>query len=506
MRSRVLLVLAVAVGGPAGAAEPLFRPFFQGPVEGGVRLAPDEMSEARRREILDAVAHNVALLRLHGRIAPPTEGGPPLQEPLRPANGLSDIGYHGQSPFVDHDPAFPGSLLDFDCAERTYDNTSGYNHAGTDLLLWPFPWKKVAESKVEVVAAAGGTLVYKEDGHPDQSCVNVELPWNAVGVMHPDGTLALYGHMKTGTVTPKPLGAAVQPGEVLGVVASSGNSSWPHLHFELRDPSFEVVDPWAGPCNDTVDDSLWAVQPPHYDSAINKLTTGFPAPNALPPCPTIETPNEKKDFQPGNTIYFTIYHRDLLYFQPNFIEIRDPNGLLYAGTTYQKQPPNPLYDLSYVYFSLTLGNPVPTGTWTYRVTFEGKVYEQLFNVGTAPAGRVPDRHSEGEPLRVAKLPASGAIRLAWGDSCRSSDSSFAIYEGTLGASPFYNHLKKVCDTAGAKTWTFAAPSDGDLYWIVAPRNAQREGSYGTDSSRNERPAPQNVLQRCLPQSIACPVP
>ncbi len=35
--------------------------------------------------------------------------------------------------FVDLDPAFPDSLLDYNCGKRTYDLASGYNHSGTDI-------------------------------------------------------------------------------------------------------------------------------------------------------------------------------------------------------------------------------------------------------------------------------------------------------------------------------------------------------------------------------------
>src|SRR5262245_1077715 len=63
-----------------------------------------------------------------------------LAWPLDPAPGFDPFGYHGTGYFVDHDPRFPGMLEDYTCGTRTYDLDSGYNHAGTDYYLWPYPW------------------------------------------------------------------------------------------------------------------------------------------------------------------------------------------------------------------------------------------------------------------------------------------------------------------------------------------------------------------------------
>jgi len=470
---------------------------LQGPYGGGRRFdqARPDLTEEQREAIVSAVRRNVAELLAEGRLALP-EGGPVLFEwPLRPANGLSDFGYHGTSPYMDHDST--AGLEDFSCSADTYDG-----HRGTDITLWPFPWKKVLESKVEVIAAAAGTIVFRQDGYPDQSCEWAGQQGNGVTIQHSDGTSSIYWHMKTGSVTIKTVDETVETGEYLGVVASSGVSSWPHLHFEVWDSS-GTIDPFAGPCNDTTVTSRWVAQRPHRDTAINKLTTGYPEPSALPPCPTVESPNERKDFQGGSTIYFTAYYRDQRHFQPTFFEVLRPDGTLYTSWSLELIPPAQIYDVSYWFWSLALPFVVPSGTWTWRATFEGTTYEQLFNVGVAAAGSVPSAAVNGPPLTVEKAPA-GAIKLTWGDSCKSSDSTYSIYEGTLGS--FYSHTRRVCSTGGEKTWTFSTARANDVYWLVVPRSATRGGSYGTDSSGAERPEPALSSDRCVLRQFECPGP
>jgi hypothetical protein len=291
------------------------------------------ISEEKRKEIEKMLEENKMELEKRG-IQIIEEAAPPVsfQWPLKLANGLKDPGYHGVSGFVDHDPNYPHQLLDYNCGTRSYDLDSGYNHSGTDFFTWPFAWHKMDDNEVLVVAAAAGTIIGRSDGNFDRNCGFEDDDWNAVYVQHSDGSIAWYGHLKENSVTSKPDGDPVSAGEYLGVVGSSGNSTGPHLHFELYDDQSNLIDPYAGSCNQIF--SWWADQRPYYDSAINALRTHSAPPDFhFNSCPQPATKNEQNRFEPGVTIYFYIYYRDLLAGQESQSTIFRPDGTVYFQWT-----------------------------------------------------------------------------------------------------------------------------------------------------------------------------
>ena len=106
------------------------------------------------------------------------------------------------------------------------------------------------------------------------------------------------------------------------------------------------------------------------------------------------------------------------------------------------------------------------------------------------AGRI----SDGSQLVVAK--ADAEISLSWGASCVAGDTDYEIYEGAQG--DFTSHTPKLCTTLQATSATFS-PAAGSSYYLVVPRNADREGSYGADSDGLERA---QGTASCLDQALA----
>ena len=75
---------------------------------------------------------------------------------------------------------------------------------------------------------------------------------NHIRVQHADGYMTLYGHLQDYAVG---VGAIVKAGDVIGRSNNTGNSTGPHLHFELRHnnmpidpaPYFLAIEPEPQP-------------------------------------------------------------------------------------------------------------------------------------------------------------------------------------------------------------------------------------------------------------------
>lgn len=88
-----------------------------------------------------------------------------------------------------------------------------------------------------IVAVADGTVVTVVDGVPENVPDQMNdyfLPGNVVVIQHQPALYSVYAHLQPGKIRVKP-GARVKAGAVLGLCGNSGNSSEPHLHFQLED-------------------------------------------------------------------------------------------------------------------------------------------------------------------------------------------------------------------------------------------------------------------------------
>lgn len=117
---------------------------------------------------------------------------------------------------------------------------------------------------------------------------------------------------------------------------------------------------------------------------------------------------------------------------------------------------------------------------------------------TGPAAAIPDGSGDDSPLLLARGPGD-RLTLSWNVSCLASEMDWEVYEGALG--DFTSHLPAMCSTGGQHAARLG-PADGDRYFLVVPRTADFEGSYGAGSSGSERPAGSDA---CRPQAIVnCP--
>jgi murein DD-endopeptidase MepM/ murein hydrolase activator NlpD len=95
----------------------------------------------------------------------------------------------------------------------------------------------------EVLAVSGATVVETKDGIPENKpdlvaravpITPATVGGNFVLLELTDGAYALYAHLQPGSLRVK-TGDRVRRGQVLALVGTSGNSTEPHLHFQVAD-------------------------------------------------------------------------------------------------------------------------------------------------------------------------------------------------------------------------------------------------------------------------------
>ena len=326
-----------------------------------------------------------------------------FQYPLQFAPSAVGFGGEGISNHVDLD-ATPG-LRDFACGARTYDG-----HGGTDIFLWPYSWNIMDRAEDRVVAALPGVIVDKSDGAFDRQCqLSGNPPANYVVLRHDNGLLGYYWHLKKGSVTTKAVGARVAVGEKLGFVGSSGFSTGPHLHFEVRDGGGAVIDPYAGQCG--VATTGWTHQAKAIDPAVLRLATHSVAPPSQSQCSDPD-PRYATRFAPGATVYAAAYLRDQQPSTPATVAILRPDGSVATSFTSQT-PSSGFWVAAYWYTAYSLPANAPLGQWRARVSFAGKTSYHSFVVQSAAPKTATIAAVVASPTRSVNIgtPAHFTVQL-----------------------------------------------------------------------------------------------
>lgn len=311
------------------------------------------------------------------------------------------------TPMVD---VFYGAYMDHDSGDRAIDYACGIKaypgHRGVDILLKNF---RDQDAGFHVLAAAEGTVAAVADGFPDRN-----TDWSAgggfgnhVAIDHSEGVQSIYAHLRLGSVLVIP-GQRVQVGTPLGLVGSSGRSSWPHLHFEVRRNGV-ALDPFTGPC--APGDGWWLQQLDYQDDFLVTdagLLDGTVEPDiAL----LLERPPTVRRF-PLDTerIAFWVQMAN----QPAGdirIEARDPTGTV--AFTIRGQVPA-TFSMRYVSTTIPVaGDLTSPGDWEVHVYHEGeRIWSEPFSLDPPSAGPAPERADvppappKGGRIRVLE-PASG---------------------------------------------------------------------------------------------------
>jgi hypothetical protein len=167
-----------------------------------------------------------------------------IQSPLRgknwsAANGPSNTSPHRRAVLPANGQPHIGQRYAIDWIQLGDDGNSftGDKHKNSSYHAWD----------QEIHAVADGKIVEVKDGLaenvPNSGKIAVTISSDTLAGNHiiqdlGDGHFAAYAHLRPGTLKVK-VGDTIHAGDVIGRLGNTGNSSEPHLHFQVCDaPSF----------------------------------------------------------------------------------------------------------------------------------------------------------------------------------------------------------------------------------------------------------------------------
>jgi len=120
---------------------------------------------------------------------------------------------------------------------------------GIGSFIWPtvattlsgYDYRPPIHFGIDIAGAEGNAIFATDSG------VVVFAGWSQYGygylivLDHGNGWQSAYAHLSSVKVT---CGQSVAQGTVIGGVGTTGNSTGPHLHFELRNDAYGKVNPW----------------------------------------------------------------------------------------------------------------------------------------------------------------------------------------------------------------------------------------------------------------------
>jgi murein DD-endopeptidase len=278
--------------------------------------------------------------------------------------------------YFDRDPG--PAAVDFGCGRQTYNG-----HDGIDFGI---PDEKTMAKGVAVTASAAGKVLRVRDGVVDRRLQNDTDKANIAGtecgngivIDHGGGWEAQYCHLRQGSVVVKP-GTQVAKGAVLGMVGTSGMTSFPHVHVTFRYQG-KVVDPFVGPdakvgCN--------IARNPIWDKPIDYIPTGLIRAGFAPQPPDMNAvwQGQFSETQlPVNSpaLLFWVQSYGVLKGDREQYQLFTPNGQLVANQTNEIKAPSRSW-LGYIGKRNSTNSPLSPGVWRaeYTLTRGDRVLTQV---------------------------------------------------------------------------------------------------------------------------------
>lgn len=184
-------------------------------------------------------AHVPAALPRAGRSAVPSASGEAVAEDagdpaMAAALARPGVGPLAASHAASSDPALAAAQAAVPLAAPVTGDITSEHGWRTD----PFKGKKAWHAGMDIAAASGAPVAACWDGTVVFAGAKGGYG-NVVEVEHPGGWKSVYGHLRSYSVK---VGDTVAAGGKIAEVGSTGRSTGPHLHFELRQGG-ETVDP-----------------------------------------------------------------------------------------------------------------------------------------------------------------------------------------------------------------------------------------------------------------------
>lgn len=319
--------------------------------------------------------------------------------PMRVNSNYDDIPhYYVVSNYMDINRGFPNSRADWNCLNLNYDE-----HEGNDYSTYPFFWRMKNNNNAFASAGAPGIVIGVRDTvTADNNCQRNDDESNTpnyISILHADSSISRYLHVKTGSARVVE-NQFVKEGQLLAIIASSGNSSNPHLHFDLKyfresSGSYDFVEPFirvndpANDCNPFTNTTWWKNQPDYITPRLNRITTHSAAPYIWGDfnstynsqfCPEFENPRLKNQFNPGDVMNVGVALTHVSKYDAVLLTIYYPNGSVW--TNMPRPVPDtrdgePLSWRKQIFLSqdITLPSNAPSGTYTIKAEFSYRPYD-----------------------------------------------------------------------------------------------------------------------------------
>jgi murein DD-endopeptidase MepM/ murein hydrolase activator NlpD len=183
-------------------------------------------AEARKQEAIKIAAAGLV----------PSNGSESKYDPNREA--IAEIGNSGLPPEL---PQLMASAYLPDVND--YGLSSGYIWPADGVLTSGFGWRwGRMHAGIDIAAPTGTPIWAAASGVVEYAGWNSGGYGNLVEIRHADGTITRYAHMSAIYVQE---GQSVSQTQVIGAIGSTGFSTGPHLHFEVRPGGGGAVNPIA---------------------------------------------------------------------------------------------------------------------------------------------------------------------------------------------------------------------------------------------------------------------